>query len=759
MDGRLRTLNFRFNRFSRISRKERIFRKVRTIRCPMVMRKEPLKSPYNKVNDFTRKTIIALLAVFLVSSHSTFGQSTWESDATTTINVSATNDNAETEDGDLDNIASGSNITFGNAGHTLTIINEATPPLPHIRVFGDIRTVAGGGGRLIFNLTEPKYTDNLIVGQIGTATRRIATVRIQNGTGLASVGNIYAGTLTIDSSQILTSTGTIIDVNTLTINNGAELSTTTAASTIKAGRLDNNGTLAASTSAIDVGTLNNNGTATIESGTVSILGGSSTTGSIVSTNALTINNTTSGGYNGTITAGDLTLHQGLFKGDITTTAPTGIFTAQLNGDLTIEGTLTVAGNAIFSGNGRADLGIVKITGDFTVDSGTTVALDIKNGTEASTFGTTNTVNGTLEVYGEAPLSGTIIFDISGGGKVIDTSIFTNMVTSTTASTATIGTTPAAARLQANMSDGFLAAMTIHHRYTAWNLVHDRLITDSDNDDGNKSVWFNGTGRSNQYRSSFNNHKWKTVTGGGAIGVDLFRSPRFQTGLLLGYEKGKSETDNDQLESDDFYLGCYGAYIFRSGVDARIVFAQGWQWYDLDRQGNSNVLYTTSFNGWTSEANFEIGKRLAFGNWSLRPVLAADVYNNNLKGTRESGTGAEKITYSKTDFTQMFFRTGTDFRHRTKYYTFNSGIYYAHDMNGAELKTQVTDGTNSAPLVGTELGQSLLLFNFGLDFEVLDSFWAPPGVTTFKISIGYLGEGALDTSVFQNIGYIGFVGKW
>ena len=73
--------------------------------------------------------------------------------------------------------------------------------------------------------------------------------------------------------------------------------------------------------------------------------------SITSTNGLTIHNT-SGGYEGSITAGTLTLHQGLFNGTITTTAPTGAFTANLNGDLTINGMLTVAGNTTFTGNGH-----------------------------------------------------------------------------------------------------------------------------------------------------------------------------------------------------------------------------------------------------------------------------------------------------------------------------------------------------------------------------------------------------------------------
>jgi len=175
---------------------------------------------------------------------------------------------------------------------------------------------------------------------------------------------------------------------------------------------------------------------------------------------------------------------------------------------------------------------------------------------------------------------------------------------------------------------------------------------------------------------------------------------------------------------------------------------------LNRHGNGG-FYTSSFKGYTTEANFELGKRVFLGAWSLRPVLAADVFNNNLKAAQEAGTGNERIAYGKTSFTQVFFRTGTDIRHRMRYYTLNSGIYYAHDMNGAELKTHVWDAANptqNAPLVGTKLGKSLLMFNLGIEFEV---------DTNFSIFAGYQGDYAVDSAnnAIQSIGYIGAVGKW
>jgi outer membrane autotransporter protein len=240
-------------------------------------------------------------------------------------------------------------------------------------------------------------------------------------------------------------------------------------------------------------------------------------------------------------------------------------------------------------------------------------------------------------------------------------------------------------------------------------------------------------------------------------------PRLQFGVLFGYEESSSQNADDQLKARDFYFGLYGAYFFHGGADARIVFAQGWQHYCLDRTGIANVLYSTSFNGGTSEANLEFGKRFRCGGWSLRPVLAADMFYNNLQAARETVSNPENVDsrfvtsvdYDKAKLTQVFFRTGTDLRHRTHSYTFNSGIYFAHDAKGAELKTRVASVTNpefSAPLVGSKIGKSLLLFNLGIDFEV---------AANFSAFVGYQGEYAMDSAkdALHSISSVGCVGKW
>ncbi|MDR0327496.1 MAG: autotransporter outer membrane beta-barrel domain-containing protein [Planctomycetaceae bacterium] len=614
-------------------------------------------------------------------------------------------------------VSTGDNLAFSNAGHTLTITdgNETGT----VTTLGNITTVKDGGGTLIFDLYDGGT--ELEVKDIGTSDNRVTTVRVQNSGKTLKAGKIFAGSLTVNRNQILTA------------------------------------------DAIDAGTLTNNGTLTTNGGTVGFLGGS---GSIMSSGALTIGNTTRSGFNGNINTTDLTVSQGLFRGNINVT---GDFTANLKGNLTITEPLTV-GSATFTGNGRADLmGTMTTTGNFRISDGATVALDLTQ----SIFGSTTNIidsGATLAAYGEVTDALLPTYSKNFGtinGTVQSNAVFTDYRHDGTNIHATRSS-------QAHMSDGYLAAFSMHHRYTAWNMVRDRLISADIGDHRHnqssgmfsddlpipcdyvgKSLWFNATGRYNTYRSSFNHRNWKTVMGGGQIGGDLFKTPRFQSGLLFGYEEGKSENVRDQLKAKDFYFGLYGAFVFRNGADARLVFAQGWQDYDLNRWGNANVLYKSSFKGLTSEANFEIGKRVRLGAWSLRPVLAADVYNNNLKAARETGSSNENIAYEKTSLTQAFFRAGSDLRHRTQYYTINSGIYYAYDVNGAELKTHarnVADPSLNAPLAGTKWGRSLLMFNLGFEGEI---------EANFSVFGGYLGECAMDSAngALQSIGYVGVFGKW
>ena len=464
------------------------------------------------------------------------------------------------------------------------------------------------------------------------------------------------------------------------------------------------------------------------------------------------------------------------------------------------------------GNGSADLGTVKVGGDFTVGhSGDTitVALDITK----SEFGGTNEITGNakLEVYGDINGAGftSVTFNNLNASNFRNVAEFTNWSIATTGEIAYNGI-----RQHAHMGDGYLAASAMHNRYAAWHSVRGHLISG----DGSvqrrnsprrnvrgqspcdpvmssscdpcspctaydlcapcdpcdlydscdpcspvapasasssrkhnvfRSVWINYAGRSDGYYSAFHGQNWRLSADGIQSGVDLFRTKRSQLGVLLGYEWGKMYNVDDRVNMNDLYVGAYGVRVLRNGADIRGVFAYGFQDYDMRRFAKGGNLYTSSFNGETMEANLEIGKRLSAGPLSLRPAVAADVFNNKLKGAAEAGG----VTYNKVDLMQVFLRTGTELRYQGQYFTLNSGIYYAYDVIGETLKTGVRNSLGQqSQLVGSRFGRELLTFNFGGECRLTQKF---------SVFGGYQGAHALDRTNprLHSTGYLGAGLHW
>jgi len=117
--------------------------------------------------------------------------------------------------------------------------------------------------------------------------------------------------------------------------------------------------------------------------------------------------------------------------------------------------------------------------------------------------------------------------------------------------------------------------------------------------------------------------------------------------------------------------------------------------------------TASFKGNTTEANLELGRRIWCGPWSMRPVGAVDILMNHLDAATETGPNA--VAYGKASLTQVFLRTGTDLRYQRNRFTFNSGLYYAYNVNDDTLESTMAVAGNPGQLTGTKLGDSLLTF--------------------------------------------------
>jgi hypothetical protein len=468
----------------------------------------------------------------------------------------------------------------------------------------------------------------------------------------------------------------------------------------------------------------------------------------------------------------------------------------LKGGKLTANSMFVDGDLIVAGKGFAHLGTIDVGGDFSIGSGNPLTVAV-NLTDSFLHDVNIENNANIWLYGDVNsaryntiVAGTNVtirsidpffnYDFDGSGII------------------------QANRDYAYMSDGFLAATGIHNRYAAWSAVRDRMISSFgyggipqanqiyrgqmprnmpqnampyNNTPQNMrvnptvggpyrleyydlpTVWANYVGRNSTSRSAYNGQNWgqnwKLSTNGVQTGADIWRNRYEQVGILFGYEGGKMTNAGDRIDANDYYLGAYAACVLTNDSDIRAAFAFGWQDYKMNRLGVLGLgVYDSSFKGNTSEFNVEVGKRLSDGPGSLRPVLGVDVLTNNLKGASENG-GSQAVVYDKTSLTQVFLRTGAELRYQVPVITLNGGIYYAYDMNSANLRTYAKladDPTIGAALVGTKPGRSLLLYNVGGSCQVTDCF---------AITAGYEGQAVLDggSNGIMHVGHAGGALRW
>jgi len=326
-------------------------------------------------------------------------------------------------------------------------------------------------------------------------------------------------------------------------------------------------------------------------------------------------------------------------------------------------------------------------------------------------------------------------------------------------------------------EGYLAALGIHSRYTAWNAVRDRMISGSgigsragyygqsvcpcELDDCTCSIrntWVNYVRRDGSPYS----RNWKLAMNGAQAGTDIIKTMQGQAGLFFGYEEGKTTHADERVDADDLYFGVYAAYVLRSGADIRGVFAYGWQDYEMERlhDNNSDYTYYSSFTGNTVETSIEIGKRISDGTWSMRPVIAVDVMNNSLKEAMEylqvNNDTDVFFTYFKTDLTQVFVRLGSDAQYQSGNFIFNGGLYYSYDLNGSRPNVHGSklylDVTDPFSRTGSKLGRSLLNFNATGSWQLARGF---------TLIGGYQGEYALDggNNTVHHTSHAGGMWKW
>ena len=620
-------------------------------------------------------------------------------------------------------------------------------------------------GTVTVGNVEVNSNDNFARGILLEGTSNTGTVTVGNITVTSTGDDAYGIHSSSDANITLKSGSTSNIIATGTGENTAGIYAA-GETTITLSRGD-----AASTTPItvnitgrrDTGETDENGS-TVYEDTAGIWSGGSLNINIDKNN-LTTKKVKVEGKNLTVTGGELTKNK---DGNVTTKSVAKLGIVDLNG-----------GNIIIGDN----------TGKITTDLGdsgskentTTVGIDFVKG-ETNLVGTANELheNGILEVTGVKTGD-----DGYKRGDILATfSIYDNLRLDK-------GNYKVYFDASGNLlyggidriSDIRLAALTLHNRNAVWHSVRDRLISGSGCmrlnyekhsfrgqnpcdpralyavNGGEAMAWVNYTGRSDSQWSPYYSKNWELSTEGIQAGTDLWRTRCEQLGILFGYETGKTVNSNDSVKVDDPYFGVYAARVLYDGTDVRAVFAYGWQKYNMKRF-DGGTRRGTLFQGHTSETHLELGRRLAAGSWSLRPVFGADVFTNDLNAIAETNTD---IYYGKTNLTQVFLRAGSDLRFKRGFFTFNGGAYYSYDVGSdaserlsAAVWERYKVGENverdRVTSIGSKLGRSVLTFNGG--GECLISKW-------FSVIGGYQGEYAFDRShgAVQHTGYVGGAWQW
>jgi len=351
--------------------------------------------------------------------------------------------------------------------------------------------------------------------------------------------------------------------------------------------------------------------------------------------------------------------------------------------------------------------------------------------------------------------------------------------------------PSVARAQiivADVNDNYLAAGLIHQKYTAWNAVRDHVISgasqvppryETSNYYGQSpcdrvldyipavgckvskshSAWGNYIGRDSRYQSSMSGDDWRIGGNGVQLGTDIFRRRNWQFGTFFGYENFAASNAGDRIHAKDHYVGLYDVHVFRNGADLRTVFSYGWQDFKSQRNFQGGA-FGTAFRGNTAELNVELGKRYYcdghYKAWSVRPVVGLDWHYMRLGSGQETSNGANALRYHGTDFAQLFFRFGSDFRYERGRWAVETGLYYSYDLRGADFWSEVSStqpgNTDREALISSTLGRSVLSVNVASSWQVARN------ITAF---VGYRGEATPDQSGrgYANTGYAGCAWRW
>ncbi len=260
------------------------------------------------------------------------------------------------------------------------------------------------------------------------------------------------------------------------------------------------------------------------------------------------------------------------------------------------------------------------------------------------------------------------------------------------------------------------------------------------------VWASGFGNWGTTDSNGNAAELDRTTGGFLIGADALVGDNWRLGLLAGYSHTSFDVDDRHSsgDSDNYHLGAYGGSQWGNwGLRAGAAYT--WHTIDTSRSvvfpGFTDDL-SADYDAGTAQVFGELGYRIDMKPVAFEPFANLAYVNFRNDSFNESG-GAAALTGSSntTDatFTTLGVRASTDFVLGNVAATARGMLGWQHAFGDTPEATLAFAGTDGFGISGAPIAEDALALEAGLDFRLSPK-------TTLGVSYnGQLASDAIDNA--------------
>ncbi|WP_248312082.1 autotransporter-associated beta strand repeat-containing protein [Bosea sp. BK604] len=243
-----------------------------------------------------------------------------------------------------------------------------------------------------------------------------------------------------------------------------------------------------------------------------------------------------------------------------------------------------------------------------------------------------------------------------------------------------------------------------------------------------AVWGQGYGSWGRTDGDRNAQKLTRSTGGFLIGADVAVFDTMRVGLLAGYSRSEFDAKGrlSSGESDNYHIGLYGggqwgALGLRAGAS--------YTWHDVETSrtvafaGFGNSL-KSDYNAGTAQVFGELGYRFDVGQVALEPFAGLAYVNLHTDGFNETG-GIAGLSGRSDDtslgYSTLGLRASTSFALSGMDLTLRGGLAWRHAFGDVDPQaTLAFAGANPFTVSGLPIARNAALIEAGLDVAISKS---------------------------------------